>query len=288
MNSIQPEKLKVKIENAEIEYLLYRGKGPTIFFLHATGFLPWLWHPVARRLCGEYQIVAPYFCDHREREPEEGGLPWDVLARDLYNLCSYINVDNPYFVGHSMGATVITLSIVLHNMPAKGIVLMEPIYLPRQFYKMNITVEEHPLASRSIKRKNHWKDQQEARNYLRSKSLFSRWDDEMLELYIKHGIVPDEDGGLCLACHPRKEASLFMGGGHYDPWPLLSGISCPALVLEGEVSENRDYIDLKKASSLLPLGQYRMVQGAGHLIPMEQPEYTAQLINEFFKSECQD
>lgn len=186
-----------------------------------------------------------------------------------------------------MGATVIALATGLHRVAAKGMVLMEPIFLPQQFYDINITVEDHPLASRSIKRRNHWDDRREAKEYLRSKPLFARWDEETLELYLTHGMVADDDeGGLCLVCHPRKEASLFMGGGHYDPWPLLPSITCPALIVEGSLSENRDYIDLKKAASLFPRGQYNLIEGAGHLIPMEQPEETAQLINGFFQAEC--
>lgn len=73
MKNLHPQKLTKKIAGTELEYLFYEGDGPPVFFLHATGFMPWLWHPVARRLCADYTIIAPYFCDHREIEPEEGG-----------------------------------------------------------------------------------------------------------------------------------------------------------------------------------------------------------------------
>jgi hypothetical protein len=49
-------------DSTTIEYLLYEGSGPTILFLHGTGFLPRLWHPIARRLNNEYRIIVPYFC----------------------------------------------------------------------------------------------------------------------------------------------------------------------------------------------------------------------------------
>ena len=91
----------------------------------------------------------------------------------------------------------------------------------------------------------------------------------------------NDAGSLTLTCSPEREASLFMGSMQYDPWPLLPGISCPTLVLEGEESENRPFIDLKKAASLFQQGSYRCVQGAGHLIPMEKPIETAEIIEEF-------
>ncbi len=277
----KPDIRSFDLGDATVEYLFYAGEGPTIIFLHATGFLPWLWHPVARRLVPSYTVIAPYFCDHRAAEPEDGGLRWSVLAEDLCRLCEGVNLDSPYIVGHSMGATITTLAVSALGLKAKKAVLIEPIFLPEMLYTLPITVELHPLASKSIKRKNSWEDRGAAVNYLKSKSLFQRWDDESFELYLQYGFVPGKSGGLTLACSPRKEAALFMGGMARNPWPLLPGMTCPTLVLEGELSENRSYIDLNKATALMPHASYRLVKGAGHLIPMEKPLEIVNIINEF-------
>ena len=69
--------------------------------------------------------------------------------------------------------------------------------------------------------------------YLKSKSLFKNWTEEMLELYITHGMKETKGGGLELVCSPKTEAALFIGGVQYNIWPLLSKISCPVLVIEG-------------------------------------------------------
>jgi lipase len=268
--------------DAVLEYLLYAGDGPTIIFLHATGFLPWLWHPIARRLCPSYTVIAPYFCDHRAAEPEGHGFSWSVLAEDLNHLCKGLDLDSPYIVGHSMGASVATLAISALGLGAHKAILIEPIFLPEMLYGIPITVEQHPLGSKSIKRKNFWEDRAAAWKYLKSKSLFERWDNEMLELYIQYGFIPGESGGLTLACSPRKEAALFMGSMAQNPWPFLPKMTCPTLVLEGELSNNRKFIDLKKAASLIPQGTYNLVKDAGHLIPMEQPLEIVKMINEFF------
>jgi lipase len=74
-----------------------------------------------------------------------------------------------------------------------------------------------------------------------------------------------------------------MGGTSYNPWPLLGKITSPTLILEGENSENRHYIDLKKAASLMQNGSYRQIKEAGHLIPMEKPAETADILKEFFE-----
>ena len=204
------------------------------------------------------------------------------LADDLCQLCTRLEIDHPLFVGHSMGATVMALAEAVHGPKAAGIILIEPIFLPQDFYKIQILVEDHPLASKSIKRRNFWADASEARTYLKTRGLFKNWDIEMLDLYIKYGMVTGETGGLQLACPPQKEASLFMGGMPYDPWPMLSKVACPVTVIEGENSANRSVIDLKKAASLFPNASYQLIAAAGHLIPMEKPAEMIQVITKIF------
>ncbi|MEE9912028.1 MAG: alpha/beta hydrolase [Deltaproteobacteria bacterium] len=279
-----PSVMKQDIGDAELSYLLYEGDGPAIVLMHATGFLPWLWHPIARELPSGWRIIAPYFCDHRESDPEKGGLSWLVIAQDLASLCKALGLDRPFMVGHSMGGTVITMASGAFGLETRGLILFEPIFLPEDFYKIQITIDDHPLASKAIRRKDLWSDRHEAFSYLRSKALFKNWDEEMLELYITYGMKSLDTGGLQLACSPKREASLFMGGAHYNPWPLLSKVTCPTLVLEGELSENRAFIDLQKATRIFAQGSYKLVTGAGHLIPQEKPKESLEIIRNFFDS----
>ncbi len=279
----KPEIRFCDIGDAEISYLTYEGEGPALIFLHATGFLPWLWHPIARELTDNYRVLAPYFCDHRESEPEEGGLLWYTLAEDLRAFCETLRISDPFLVGHSMGGTVMTLAGATGaDFSPERMILIEPIYLPEFVYDIEISVEHHPLAAKSIKRKHLWESEEDLREYLQNKKLFENWDPEMLDLYVEYGMNRTEAGGLSLACHPRREASLFMGGAHYNPWPLLGEVTCPVLVVEGGNSENREHIDLKKASSLFPRGEYLCVEGAGHLVPMEQPKTVVKIVRDFF------
>lgn len=282
MKEIHPEILSQDIGETEVQYLKYQGDGPPLILLHATGFSPWLWHPLSVALSLHFQVIAPYFCDHRHADPNEGGLSWVILAEDLCRLCESMKIKEPFLVGHSMGATVMTLANGLHGDVAKKMVLIEPIFLPEDLYKITLKVEEHPLASKSIKRKNFWRDREEAIAYFQSKPFFQSWDKEVLELYVKYGVMEKESGGFELTCSPQREASLFMGGGVYDPWPVLSKNTCPVMVVEGEQSENRLYIDLKKAAALFKNGQYHLVKGAGHLIPMEKPTEVCRIIEDFF------
>ncbi|MFP4475949.1 MAG: alpha/beta fold hydrolase [Desulfatibacillaceae bacterium] len=277
----EPEKGVVEVDGADVEYLRWPGEGPPLVMLHATGFLPWLWLPVASGLEGRFDVYAPYFCDHRDADPHEGGLSWAVLARDLVDMLGGMGIRRPMLTGHSMGGTVAALATAAYGLATERMVLIEPIFLPDPAYTMDMGVDDHPLASRSIRRRNSWEDRRAARDYLKSKRLFASWDEEMLDLYVRYGMVSGDGGGLTLACQPGREAALFMGSRHMNPWPLLPDVSCPTLILEGETSENRSFIDLGHAASLMPDARHHMVQGAGHLVPMEKPGEVARLLLEF-------
>lgn len=283
MQETEPILKFVDIGDTSLQYLLYEGNGPTIIFMHATGFLPWLWHPIARKLADSFTVVAPYFCDHRPSDPEKGGFDWLLLAEDLIQFCKSLKIESPLMVGHSMGGAVMTIAGGHLGLSIEKLLLIEPIFLPREVYTMEMTVDQHPLAGKSINRKNFWQNVVEARTYLKSKPLFQAWDDEMLDLYVQYGMIPSENGGIELACHPRKEASLFMGSMGFDPWPIIPKVKCPVLVVEGENSTNKGFIDLKKVTDTFPYGEYRQIKDVGHLIPMEKPETTTRIIRDFFK-----
>jgi len=282
VEDVMPLQASIDIGDSDIGYLYYPGEGEPLVMLHATGFNPWLWHPIARALSDKYQIYCPYFCDHRETDPEQGGFSWLLLAEDLTKFLNALSLDSPYLVGHSMGGAVITLGCGKLGINARRIILIEPIFLPGEFYNIEIRVDEHPLAGKSIKRRNGWEDTGEARQYLRSKPLFQNWTDEMLDLYVRYGMTDSDAGGLELACHPRREAALFMGGMSNNPWPVMPHVSCPVLVLEGEHTENKGIIDFQKAAAMFANSTYQLVEDTGHLIPMEKPELILSMIRDFF------
>jgi pimeloyl-ACP methyl ester carboxylesterase len=90
-----------------------------------------------------------------------------------------------------------------------------------------------------------------------------------------------EEGNLKLTCSPQNEAAMFMGGWDINPWPFLNKITCPVLVVEGENTENKGFVDVKKVVSLFQQGQYKSVAQAGHLIPMQKPREVVRIIKDF-------
>jgi len=281
MKTKEPEIITLNNGNSSIKYLYYHGQGPAVVLYHATGFNPWMWHPIALQLSLSNPVLVPFYCDNRSGDPYDGGVKWYDLAQDLCDMCALLDLKQPYMVGHSMGAAVMTIAGFLNPGYCRSMLLIEPIYLPEQIYGMERTVDAHPLASKSIKRKNSWKNRDDVESYLMSKKMFSSWDREMLELYIKHGFIESEDGNLRLACHPTKEAAYFMGSSYFNPWDHMAELECPVYLLEGAESGNKSFVDLKRAASEFPMGRFQSISGAGHMVPMEKPNEVVLLVRRF-------
>ena len=54
------------------------------------------------------------------------------------------------------------------------------------------------------------------------------------------------------------------------------------MVVEGEKTENKGFVDIQKILSALPDSMYTQVADAGHLIPMQKPSQVVNIIREFF------
>src|SRR4030042_408942 len=80
------------VGGADLPYLYYEGSTPQFLFAHATGFLPWLWHPVAKEFAPSSKVWVPYICNYRECDPEKGGLSWDIIAKDLATFCTKLQI----------------------------------------------------------------------------------------------------------------------------------------------------------------------------------------------------
>ncbi len=284
MNDQNPQALTLDLGEVDLQYLLYDGPGPDLVLVHATGFMPWLWHPIARALAKNFRVIAPYVCDHRNSDPYAGGLGWGLVADDLYQMCARLELQRPRIVGHSMGAAVAALTEALHGPLFERMILIEPIFLESQVFQMQISPERHPMAAGALRRRDGWESEDEAFAYLRSKAMFKTWDEEILELYVRHGMI-ESGGGLKLACAPEREAAMFMGAMHVDPWPLLPRVTCPTLLVEAALSANRNFIDHQKVVEVLPRGEFKVMEGMGHLAPMDQPAAVGAVIEEYFRDQ---
>ncbi len=288
----EPTQHRLRVNECELAYYErapeLRGQGPTLFFVHATGFHARVWDQIIARLPRVHSIAL----DQRGHGTSEKKLilHWRTVGRDQAALIEALDLDRIVGVGHSMGAHAMIDAAAACRDRFERLVLIDPtVAAPESYEAANAAQGEsggemHPAS----KRRNHFDSAEAMMERLRDRSSFHLFDPQMFRDYCEHGLHPDPDGeGFVLACPPEIEASVYMSsrtnGGVYDS---VRALDLPVLVLRA-MEPNPDMVGpmIFSASPTWPglaaefrNGREIYYPDKTHFLPMEIPDEVAMLI----------
>ncbi|KAF9158896.1 hypothetical protein DFQ26_007122 [Actinomortierella ambigua] len=272
------------LQNSEAE-----GTSPALVFAHANGFCKEMWEPVIARVdrrWTEREIYA-YDCYNEgdsavlNKDLLENRCNWLTYAQDVLALVDHFKLTKPVGIGHRI------IAETLRPGTFGAIVAVDPTMYPKEV-NLLVPVEDHPLASLTIRRRDQWKDRDEARESFLKKSLFRAWHPEALDLYLQFGLLDnlDKDGrpGVTLKCPKIQEAMAFAheGTGLHDAFENLPQLNIPVHFLFGATSDINpsDLVEMKLQRT--KYATHEIVKG-GHLFPFEEPLDTARDITKFLE-----
>ncbi|KAG0350215.1 hypothetical protein BG005_010254 [Podila minutissima] len=269
---------------------------PPMVITHANGFHKELWEPVLARLDPRWAPPEMFAIDCRNQGDSailnknvlEDTFEWITYAKDVLRTVDALGLKKPLGMGHSFGANAIIMAEILRPGTFSAIIAIDPTMFPSQV-NLKGPHDGHPLAQLTLKRRDHWKSREEARRKLMEKKLFAFWHPEVLDLYLKHGLVDstlkDGSSGVTLKTPKFQEAATFAAedSAAYDAFDRLNEISIPVHIIAGENSEVNppDLVDLKVARC--KHGSVDVLKDAGHLFPMDSPAVTAECISTFLE-----
>ncbi|KAI1313842.1 hypothetical protein EDD11_002475 [Mortierella claussenii] len=267
---------------------------PPIIFTHANGFHKEMWEPVIARMTPRWTTSDMYAFDCRNqgdsavlnKDVLEDTFDWYSYANDILKIVDTFHLKKPIGIGHSFGASAFILAELLRPGTFSAIVAIDPTMFPSSIY-LNASLDDHPMAQLTLKRRDSWKDRAEAKAKLLEKRFFKAWHPEALDLYVEHGMldVINEDGstGITLKCPKFQEAITFacVGTGLYDSFERLNELVIPVHIIAGENSDINptELVEMKLAQC--KYGSLDYIKDSGHLLNLEHPEQTAKLISAF-------
>lgn len=265
-------------------YLKWPGPedASAIVLNHATGFLAHQWAPVAERLAGDYTVYAADARGHGDTDkppPEGDNYHWSRFVEDLHAWLDGLGLKGVPFVGHSAGAASGLSLAAERPQYFTRLIVIEPIVIPGG-YRLDES-HRHEMSEGARRRRAVFDSATAAFEHFRSRSLFERWPDEALRLYVEHGTFHREDGRLQLKCPGEIEGEIFANGASLDIWEVLPRIKAPVLVIRGQHTEDFLGMVAESVAERLPNGRLETIPGAGHLAPMERPDAVAELILDF-------
>lgn len=267
------------------------GKRP-LHFLHANGFCAGVYLPFLAHFENECSILATDIPGHGDSAPHGQGRinHWNIFVDDVKETLTR-NMTPPVIgVGHSLGAVVTLLAAARYPKLFSHLVLIEPvIFSPFRLAmvwlaKKTGTIHKAALAQGARRRKKEFTSKEEAfARFSSGRGLFKTWPNEFIQAYCDHGLSIHNDGSAHLKCDPETEAQIYESL-LLDIWTYPKHVTCPTLVIRGELSDTFTQSALNRLASKLPVASSKTIKKTGHFVIMEQPETCQKNILDFVRN----
>ncbi len=268
----------VRANGLRLHLLDWGGSGQPLLFLHATGFLAALWHPIASQFTSMARVLALDLRGHGDSDPGDSYC-WTTFPDDIAGVLEALDLGPALLVGHSVGGAASALCAARHPELVRGLVLVDPVIYPERLYEQPEVAESSDLFLRAGRRRRSWPSREAMRESLAGKQPFNAWRPDVFDLYVQEAVRETGDG-VALKCLPETEAEIYRETLRFDLWPELRRMHAPTLVLRGTSERGLQSTTDRDLAQKLPAAEDRPVPTSGHLISMEDPEAVTRAVRE--------
>ena len=260
---------------------------PCLHFAHATGLNAQTYVPLLARLAGRFRVRAWDARGHgRTTLPADPAslISWETYVADLARFLEALGEGPVLLAGHSMGATASSEVLATRPDLALGLVAVDPPMVSPEMAETiaatraagaNIDPE---IAQRAARRRADWPDRASVRAAYLGRGAFQSWPEAWLDGYLDGGLV-ETATGVRLACTPAWEAATFRAVST-TIWQRMAELRQPMTLLRATVGSTVAAEAPDTLARLAPHVRQRVVEGASHFLPMEQPEIVIAEIEE--------
>lgn len=263
-----------------------RSGKPLLHLAHANGFPPATYRQALEPLFPHFHVVSFPFRPLLGGTPPEWLRSWAQLADDLLEGLKEMGSPPVTAVGHSLGGAVTLYAAVRRPDLFSKVILLDPTLLsPKLLWQIRlfklVGFEARSfLVKGALRRKKAWENQEEAYQHFRNRKLFQNWSDAMVRTYTESMTGPAPGGSVQLTYPPEWEARIYETI-PTDVWKFVARLQQPTLVVRGEMSNTFTADSEKAFRKKQTHADFRIIEGAGHLIAQEKPTETGKLMLEF-------
>lgn len=270
-----------------IPFLDFGGAGPTLHFAHANAYPPGCYRQFIAPFLADYHVLG---IKHRPLWPDSQPAEltsWQVIGDDLSHFLTQQKLHGVVGVGHSLGAVATLYAAVQRPDLFRALALVEPVFLPPSILQMAAANPEaaaaQPFVQRALHRRHRWRSRQEAFDRFRSKSVFAQWSDESLWDYVNNGTEEDASGEVVLS-YPREWEGRIYARPPLSVWEQLPQVTQPTLAIRAAQSDTIFPEAWQLWQEVQPEATFVELADVGHMLPMERPLLTAEIILNWLKT----
>jgi pimeloyl-ACP methyl ester carboxylesterase len=241
-------------------FYVEQGQGIPIVFLHGYPLDHRIWLPVFPYLRKDIHIIEPDLRGHGQSPVPEGVYSMSLVVGDVIRLLDKLKIEKTVVAGHSMGGYVIFE--FWHEYPDRisGIALVAT--------RANADTEE--------RRMDRLQTAEEVMKAGTAKIVNS-----MLTKLTKKTELYPEIRGIMEGISPQGVAGILRGiANRANAIPWLPQINVPAVVIAGKDDQLVPVQESIEMAKKLQNGKLEMIDNAGHLPMMEDPEKVAQCLDD--------
>lgn len=255
-----------------------------INLVHANGFPAGSYRTFLSYFQSEYQCVAHQQYGHNPHFPIHNN--WRYLVDELIDFVKQ-QPEPVINIGHSFGGVITFMAACQAPELFRGIILLDPpiftgisSFTLRLAKKTRLIDKVSPAAKAKIRR-THWPLNTDlSKNFSRSQ-LFKNFDARCLQDYVDSA-VKEHKGQLELCFSRDVETEIFRN----LPTNLSTfkrKLTVPSALIYGEKTDVSTPKLVQRFNKQHPEMTIHSIKNGGHMFPLEQPQATAELIQDIIK-----
>jgi pimeloyl-ACP methyl ester carboxylesterase len=274
MSLLQPKSEFLSVRGLRLHYLDWGNHGaPALVCVHGYTSSAQAFNAPARHLRERFHVIAPDVRGHGESAwSPDGAYQYRDQAADLAAITDQLGLERVSLIGTSMGGIIAMTYAGAHPERLARLVIND-IGPDAETGSQRIT---QMVGSRP----DEFATLEDAMAYRRQMSpiVAGRSLEDQEEL--ARGVLRRRDDGRWIwKMDPQYVQQRVAQGPPVRPplWPVLQGLSCPALVVWGEDSDVLSQSQARRMAEALPKGQLVSVPGVGHAPTLVEPVVLAAL-----------
>ena len=246
-------------------HLVDTGVGRPLVFLHGLGWDHTLWQSATTRFAGAYRVIAGDTRGHGRSDKPAGPYTIATFAEDWHGALAALGIRRACLVGFSQGGMIAQL-LALHHPDDVGALCLVSTSC-RVDAGVRAKLEERIAIARA--------DGAAAAARAAASAIFSKGyasaHPEAIARFVTWRAAMDQE--------PLFEATR--AGAGFDVSRELARVSVPTVVVYGSEDALTPPVVVKQVAAAVPGAELVEVTGAGHMIPVEQPERFESIVATF-------
>ena len=246
------------------------GEGETVFLLHGIGGNKSNWEQTIKVLSKSYEVLAWDTRGYGESDDYFGPFQFSDVADDLAKVLNYFGREKAHLIGLSMGARIACWFYQNYPQRVGSLVLCDTNFGSGSFSKL----EKINFVKSRIKPLKDGKTFRDFSQAVANSLIGDKGNVQAINKLIESLNCLRKDNYI-------KTVNAFI---NHDNLENFRSISVPCMIMAGELDRLTPPLVARNISRVVKGSTLKIIDGAGHLINIEQPEIFNNYVLDFLKN----